>query len=141
VCNFLPEHLEAVHDATGEYPEVNQIELHPYFPQTEALAYHAERGIVTEAWSPLLRGEDVFDEPAITSVAARLSVSAAEVILAWHAAIGSLPIPKSATPSRQQANLRAVDLQLTAEEIDAITALGRPDGRRKDQDPAVYEEF
>jgi diketogulonate reductase-like aldo/keto reductase len=141
VCNFLPEHLEAVHDATGEYPEVNQIELHPYFPQTEALAYHAERGIVTEAWTPLFRGGPLFEEEAVTSAAERLGVSAAEVVLAWHAGVGSLPIPKSATPSRQRANLHAVELELTAQEIAAITALGRPDGRRKDQDPAVYEEF
>jgi diketogulonate reductase-like aldo/keto reductase len=141
VCNFLPEHLEALQRETGELPEVNQIELHPYFPQTEALAYHAERGIVTEAWTPLFRGGPLFEEEAVTSAAERLGVSAAEVVLAWHAGVGSLPIPKSATPSRQRANLHAVELELTAQEIAAITALGRPDGRRKDQDPAVYEEF
>ncbi|WP_291279401.1 aldo/keto reductase [Galactobacter sp.] len=141
VCNFLPEHLEAVHDATGEYPEVNQIELNPYFPQTEALAYNSERGIVTQAWSPLRRGGELFSEPVITSAAERLGVSAAEIVLAWHAAIGSLPIPKSATPARQLANLAAVNLELTSDEVAAITALGRPDGRLKDQDPAVYEEF
>jgi diketogulonate reductase-like aldo/keto reductase len=141
VCNFLPEHLEAVHQATGEYPEVNQIELHPYFPQTEALAYHAERGIVTESWSPLRRGGDLFAEPAVTAAAERLGVSAAEAVLAWHAALGALPIPKSATPARQLANLRAVDLELTPDEVAAITALGRPEGRLRAQDPAVYEEF
>lgn len=141
VCNFLPEHLEAVKDATGEYPEVNQIELHPYFPQTEALAYHRDRGIITEAWSPLRRGGDLFELPEVTAPAQRLGVSPAEVILAWHVAIGSLPIPKSADAGRQLANLRAQDLTLTDDEIAAITALGRPDGRIKDQDPAVYEEF
>ncbi|MGO1318697.1 MAG: aldo/keto reductase [Galactobacter sp.] len=141
VCNFLPEHLEAVHDATGEYPEVNQIELHPYFPQTEALAFNAERGIVTQAWSPLRRGGELFSEPVITAAAERLGVSAAEVILAWHAAIGSLPIPKSATPTRQLANLSAITLELTQDEVAAITGLGRPDGRQRNQDPAVYEEF
>ena len=56
-------------------------------------------------------------------------------------AIGSLPIPKSANPDRQLANLRAQDLVLTEAEVAAITALGRPDGRMKGQDPAVYEEF
>ncbi len=141
VCNFLPEHLETLKDATGEYPEVNQIELHPYFPQTEALAFHRERGIITQAWSPLRRGGELFEEPAITAPAARLGVSPAEVVVAWHVAIGSLPIPKSAHPDRQLANLRAQDLVLTAEEVAAITALGRPDGRMKNQDPAVYEEF
>lgn len=141
VCNFLPEHLEAVREATGEYPEVNQIELHPYFPQTETLEYNRARGIVTEAWSPLRRGGALFQEPVIVAAAERLGVSAAEVVLAWHAAIGTLPIPKSSSATRQAANLQAVDLTLTDAEVAAITALGRPDGRQKNQDPAVYEEF
>lgn len=141
VCNFLPEHLEAVHAATGEYPEVNQIELHPTFPQLDALAYHRERGIITEGWSPLRRGGDLFQEAAVTAPAARLGVSPAEVVLAWHVTIGSLPIPKSSSPERQRSNLAAQELVLTAEEVAAISALGRPDGRQKNQDPAVYEEF
>lgn len=141
VCNFLPEHLETLYAATGEYPEVNQIELHPYFPQLQALAFHRERGIITQAWSPLRRGGELFSEPAVLEPAARLGVSPAEAVLAWHVAIGSLPIPKSANPDRQLANLRAQDLVLTEAEVAAITALGRPDGRMKGQDPAVYEEF
>lgn len=141
VCNFLPEHLETLKEATGEYPEVNQIELHPYFPQTEALAFHRERGIITQAWSPLRRGGSLFDEPAVTAPAERLGVSPAEAVLAWHVAVGSLPIPKSSSPQRQLANLRAQDLVLTDAEVAAITALGRDDGRMKNQDPAVYEEF
>lgn len=141
VCNFLPEHLETLKEATGEYPEVNQIELHPYFPQTEALAYHRERGIITQAWSPLRRGGDLFEESAVTGPAQRLGVSPAEAVLAWHVAVGSLPIPKSSSPQRQLANLRAQDLVLTDAEVAAITALGRADGRMKNQDPAVYEEF
>jgi len=141
VCNFLPEHLEALKEATGEYPEVNQIELHPTFPQTEALAYHAERGIITEAWSPLRRGGELFEAPEITGPAQRLGATPAQVVLAWHVAIGSLPIPKSSDPGRQLANLRAQEFTLTEDEVAAITALGRPDGRMKDQDPAVYEEF
>lgn len=141
VCNFLPEHLETLKEATGEYPEVNQIELHPYFPQTQALAFHRERGIITQAWSPLRRGGGLFEEPAVTGPALRLGVSPAEAVLAWHVAVGSLPIPKSSSPQRQLANLRAQDLVLTEAEVAAITALGREDGRMKNQDPAVYEEF
>lgn len=140
VCNFLPEHLEAVHAATGEYPVVNQIELHPHFPQAEAVATHRELGIVTQAWSPLLRGA-VLEEPVIAEIADAHSATAGQVVLAWHRGRGVLAIPKASSADRQRENLDSLDISLSDEEIEAITALGRPDGRRKNQDPAVYEEF
>ncbi|AXE38875.1 aldo/keto reductase [Acidipropionibacterium virtanenii] len=141
VCNFLPEHLERLEAETGVLPDVNQIELHPYFPQAEALTYDAEHGIITEAWSPLGRGNDVLSQPVIAEIAAAHDATAAQVVLAWHMGRGALPLPKAATPSRQVENLAATELVLTSAEIDAVTALGRPDGRLADQDPAVYEEF
>lgn len=140
VCNFLSEHLEAVHAATGEYPVVNQIELHPQFPQAEAVATHRELGIVTEAWSPLLRGA-VLEEPVIAEIADAHSATPGQVVLAWHRGRGVLAIPKAASEDRQRENLDSLNVTLTDAEIEAITALGRPDGRRKNQDPAVYEEF
>ena len=140
VCNFLPEHLEAVHAATGEYPVVNQIELHPHFPQAEAVAAHRELGIVTQAWSPLLRGA-VLEEPVIAEIADAHSASPGQVVLAWHRGRGVLAIPKAASEERQRENLDSLNVTLSEAEIEAITALGRPDGRRKNQDPAVYEEF
>lgn len=140
VCNFLPEHLEAVHAATGEYPVVNQIELHPRFPQAEAVAAHRELGIVTQAWSPLLRGA-VLEEPVIAEIADAHSATPGQVVLAWHRGRGVLAIPKAASEERQRENLDSLNVTLTDAEIEAITALGRPDGRRKNQDPAVYEEF
>lgn len=140
VCNFLPEHLEAVYAATGEYPVVNQIELHPHFPQVEAVAVHRELGIVTQAWSPLLRGA-VLEEPVIADIADAHSATAGQVVLAWHRGRGVLAIPKASSADRQRENLDSLDISLSDEEIEAITALGRPDGRRKNQDPAVYEEF
>lgn len=140
VCNFLPEHIDQLRDATGELPVVNQIELHPYFPQTETRAVHDRLGIITQSWSPLNRGE-VFNEPTLIDVASNHHTSVPQVILAWHAAIGALAIPKASTATRQRENRAALDLVLSRDEIDAITGLGRSDGRRKAQDPAVYEEF
>lgn len=140
VCNFLPEHLEAVHAATGEYPVVNQIELHPHFPQAEAVAAHRELGIVTQAWSPLLRGA-VLEEPVIAEIADAHSAPPGQVVLAWHRGRGVLAIPKAVSENRQRENLDSLNVTLSDAEIEAITALGRPDGRRKNQDPAVYEEF
>jgi diketogulonate reductase-like aldo/keto reductase len=141
VCNFLPQHLDRLIAETGETPEVNQIEMHPYFPQLDALAYHREHRIVTQAWSPLGRGNALLSEPVITDIASRHTVSPAQVILAWHIKLGAIPLPKAASPERQRENLDLFSFELTDDEIADITALGRPDGRTFDQDPATYEQL
>jgi len=141
VCNFLPEHLTLLEEETGELPAVNQIEMHPYFPQAQALAFHREKGMLTEAWSPLGRGTDLLDNPVIAEIARVHGVSPAKVVLGWHVARGSIPLPKSSTPVRQRENVEIFGVGLTNAEVDRITALGRPDGRVAGQDPAVYEEF
>ncbi len=140
VSNFLPEHLERLERETGVVPVVNQIELHPYFPQVEQLAYHREHGIITQAWSPIGRGKDLFDEPLIVEIAATHEISPAQVVLAWHVARGSVAIPKASSLEHQQANLAAASLALDASEVEAITALGRADGRLFDADPRTHEE-
>ena len=141
VSNFLPEHLDRIENETGVRPVVNQIEVHPYFPQVEALALHAERGILTEAWSPLGRAKEVLDEPVIIEVAETHGITPAQAVLAWHVARGTVAIPKASSEAHQQANLQAASVVLESAEVDAITALGRPDGRLFDADPATHEEM
>ncbi|MGN8025931.1 aldo/keto reductase [Microbacterium sp. 22242] len=141
VSNFLPEHLERIEDTTGVRPVVNQLELHPRFPQQEALDYHRERGIITEAWSPLGRAGDILKDPAIAAVAEAHRITPAQAVLAWHAARGVVAIPKAASPEHQALNLAAADVPLTDDEVTQITALGRPDGRLWGADPATHEEF
>ncbi|KLN35410.1 2,5-diketo-D-gluconic acid reductase [Cellulosimicrobium funkei] len=141
VSNFLPEHLDAVIAATGVTPVVNQVELHPYFPQAAQRAADAERGILTEAWSPIGRASDLLRDPAVTAVAAAHGVSPVQAILRWHVQLGVVPLPKASTPERQRENLDVFSFELTTHEMNALTGLGRPDGRTNDQDPAVYEEL
>ena len=141
VSNFTRAHLDRIIADTGVVPAVNQIELHPAFPQAAMRAAHAELGVLTEAWSPLGKRAAPYDEPAVAAAAERLGVTPAQVILRWHVEIGSLPIPKSATPSRQAENLDVFGFSLTADEVAAITALGRPDGRLFGGDPDVHEEM
>lgn len=142
VSNFLPEHIERLDRETGVLPVVNQIELHPFFPQPDALDYHRERGIITEAWSPVGRGRDplMFDG-VVAEIATARGITPTQAILAWHVARGAVPLPKSQDPARQRENLAAAEVELSGAEVDAITALGRADGRLAGQDPAVYEEF
>lgn len=140
VSNFLPEHLERIEKATGVRPVVNQIEVHPYFPQEDAIAYNREKGILTEAWSPLGRARAVIEEGVIADVAATHGISPAQAVLAWHVARHTVAIPKASSLEHQMANLAAGSVVLDAAEVEAITALGRPDGRLFDADPATHEE-
>ncbi|HJC29672.1 MAG TPA: aldo/keto reductase [Candidatus Dietzia intestinipullorum] len=141
VSNFLPEHLERIESETGVRPVVNQIEIHPYFPQEDVLELHRERGILVEAWSPLGQGGEVLTEPVITNIAEGHGCTPAQVVLAWHLARGVIPIPRSSSPEHQRSNLAAADITLYGAEVEAITALGRSTGRMFDGDPAVHEEF
>jgi len=140
VSNFLPEHLERLQRETGVLPVVNQIELHPYFPQNEQLDFHREHGIITEAWSPIGRAKSLLQEPTITEIAASHGISAAQTVLAWHVAREVVAIPKASSLEHQKANLDAVSVVLDDAEVDAITALGRADGRLFDADPRSHEE-
>ena len=138
VSNFTPEHLTKIADATGVTPAVNQVELHPFFPQAALREFHAEHGIVTEAWSPLGRGE-LLEHPVVAEVAAAHGVSPAQAILRWHVELGSVPIPKSRSTERQAKNLDIFGFQLDQAEVDALSGLER--GRIWDQDPDTHEKF
>ncbi|WP_029287419.1 aldo/keto reductase [Cellulomonas sp. HZM] len=132
VSNFQRSHLDRVIDDSGEVPVLNQVELHPYLQQRDLRAYHAERGIVTQAWSPLGRG-DVLRDPTIVEVARRHAATPAQVVLRWHLDLGVAVIPKSVTPERIRSNLRALDLALTSDDHERIAALDR--GRRSGSHP------
>jgi diketogulonate reductase-like aldo/keto reductase len=120
---------------------VNQIEMHPYFPQVRMREFHERLGIRTEAWSPMGKRQAPFSEPPVADAAERHGVTAGQVIVRWHLQLGSLPIPKSATPERQRQNLDVEGFTLTDDEVEAITALGRPDGRLFGGDPDTHEEM
>ena len=70
VCNFQVPHLQRLLDETGVLPSVNQIELSPYLQQRELRAFHAEHGIVTEAWSPLAVRAGLLEDPVVVELAA-----------------------------------------------------------------------
>ena len=141
VSNFTEAHLLRVIDESGVTPAVNQVELHPAFPQQQLRAVHERLGIQTESWSPLGKRRPAFTEPPVRAAAERLEVTPAQVILRWHVQLGSIPIPKSATAQRQRDNLDVFGFELSDGEMAGITALGRPDGRLFGGDPDQHEEM
>ncbi|ANJ25927.1 aldo/keto reductase [Agromyces aureus] len=139
VSNFTAPMLERLAYDTGVVPVVNQVELHPYFSQTELRAYHAEHGIRTESWSPLGRKSDLLNEPVLTEIASRLGRSVPQVVLRWHVQLGSVPIPKSSQADRRRANLDVFSFELSEADVAAIDGLER--GRIWGADPDTHEEL
>jgi len=140
VSNFLPEHIDRLVAETGVTPVVNQVELHPNFPQTEQLQYDAAHDIVTESWSPLAQGGRFSHGNAVIDDAAEAhGVTQNQVVLRWHVQRGAVPIPKSGDAKRQRENLDIFGFELTDAEVASITDLAS--GRLWGADPATHEEF
>jgi 2,5-diketo-D-gluconate reductase A len=139
VSNFTEPMLGRLERETGVVPVVNQVELHPYFPQRELRAYHAEHGIRTESWSPLGRKSDLLNEPVLADIASARGLTVPQVVLRWHVQQGSVPIPKSSDAARRRANLDVFSFELTDAELAAIAGLER--GRIWGADPDTHEEL
>ena len=141
VSNFTEKHLTEIIDATGVVPVVNQVELHPLFPQEQLRAVHDRLGIRTESWSPLGKRNAPFGADPVAAAAEAHGVTPAQTILRWQVQLGALPLPKSADPERQRANLDVFGFELDDAEMAAISALGRKDGRLFGGDPDTHEEM
>ena len=135
VSNFQPAHLARIVDETGVTPAVNQVELHPRLQQAGLRREHADRSIVTEAWSPLAQGA-VLDDPAILEIAEEHSVTTGQVVIRWHLQLGNVVIPKSVTPERIEQNFDVFGFELADHEMAAIEALDA--GERTGPDPDAF---
>jgi len=131
--NFKPAHLQRLF-ALGLVPHVNQIQLDPYHRRDDLVAIHQARGIVTESWSPLGRGNKMLADPAITAAAQRHGKTPAQVVLRWHTQHGYVPTPKSSDPTRLAENLDSFSFTLSADEMTALNGLDRPDPTMFDAD-------
>lgn len=135
VSNFRVEDLEQLEREAETLPTVNQIELHPHFPQAELRAWHREHGIATESWSPLAQGGLLVNE-TIAAVAARHDRTPAQAILRWHLQLGNVVIPKSVTPKRIRENFELFDFELSEDDMTEIAALDV--GQRIGPDPSTF---
>ncbi len=141
VSNFTKEGLQRLIDETGVVPAINQIELHPFFNQAELREFNASKGILTQAWSPLGQGGELLESSVIAQIAAKHGATPAQVVIAWHLAIGNVVIPKSVTESRIRENYAALDVTLDETDIQAINGLDNSaeGAGRIGPDPAVSD--
>jgi len=135
VCNFSDEDLSTIIDLSYVSPVVNQIELHPLLNQSALRAVHAERGIVTQAYSPLGIGA-LLSNPTVASIAAEYGKTPAQVLIRWSLQLGNSVIPRSSSPERIAENLDVFGFELAAEHMDSLGGLD--DGTRYRPDPATY---
>ncbi len=139
VSNFDAEQIDRLVRETGVTPAVNQIEVHPFFPQRELWAADHARRVVTEGWSPLAEGRDLTRRPPLRDAAAAHGVTVSQVALRWSIQSGVVPIPRSAHADHQTQNLDVFGFALSDAEMTAIAGLAR--GRLWGADPATYESF
>ena len=124
VCNFYPDRLADLCANMKVMPAVNQVELHPFFAQTGALAAMKEAGVQPEAWGPMAEGKHgIFTHPVLTQIGVKYGKTAAQVALRWNTQRGVVVIPKSTHKERMEENLNIWDFTLTDEDMEAIGAL------------------
>ena len=132
VSNFHPHHLERLMSETSVVPVINQVELHPWLPQSSVRRFGEEHGIRTEAWSPLARSR-VLEDALLARLAAKHHVTPAQIVLRWHIQLGVVVIPKSVTPERIRSNADVFGFELDADDLAAIATL--ESGARTGMDP------
>ena len=124
VCNCYPQVLADICETVEVKPAVNQVELHPFFQQENALALMKEYGVQPEAWGPFAEGNHgIFTHPALTKIGQKYGKSAALVALRWNVQRGVTVIPKSVHKERMEQNIDIWDFQLSGEDMEEIAEL------------------
>ena len=124
VCNCYPQILADICETVEVTPAVNQVELHPFFQQENALALMKEYGVHPEAWGPFAEGNHgIFTHPVLTQIGQKYGKSAAQVALRWNVQRGVTVIPKSVHKERMEQNIDIWDFQLSGEDMEEIAEL------------------
>ena len=124
VCNCYPQILADICETVEVTPAVNQVELHPFFQQENALALMKEYGVHPEAWGPFAEGNHgIFTHPVLTKIGQKYGKSAAQVALRWNVQRGVTVIPKSIHKDRMEQNLAIWNFQLSDEDMAEIAKL------------------
>lgn len=124
VCNFYPARLADMCETVEVTPAVNQVELHPFFQQENALSLMKEYGVIPEAWGPFAEGNHgIFTHPVLTKIGEKYGKSAAQTVLRWNVQRGVVVIPKSVHKDRMEQNMDIWDFELSDEDMAEIAKL------------------
>ena len=132
VSNFKEHHLDDLLTDVEITPMINQVELHPQFPQEALRNYCAKKGILIEAWGSLMQGQ-IFDKEAIKEIAQKHNKTVSQIGIRWALQNGVVTIPKSTHEQRIKDNLNVFDFELDNEDMKKIAELNT--GIRIGRDP------
>lgn len=142
VCNFYPARLADLCETVDVMPAVNQVELHPFFQQEDALAVMKEYGVKPEAWGPFAEGNHgIFTHPVLTKIGDKYGKSAAQVALRWNIQRGVTVIPKSVHKDRMEQNINVWNFELSAEDMAEITKLDLGHSEIVNHDDPVFTKM
>lgn len=140
VCNFHQHHLESLNDYAKYKPVINQIELHPLLSQKPLIAYNNKHNIITEAWSPLMKGR-ILEYNILHDLAKKYNRSEAQVTLRWHLQNDVIVIPKTVHKNRMQENINIFDFELSKEDMSLLDDLNKDSRISGNPDTYAKEKF
>ena len=137
VSNFSIKKLEDLKAKTDDFPEMNQVELHPYLQQQELVDYGKENDMLITAYSPLgssdrpdmMKSDDepaLLDNDIIASIAEKHDATPAQILIKWAVERGTIVIPKSTNPGRIKENLESAEVDLDSDDLEKIEELDIP---------------
>jgi len=143
ISNFYPDRLVDFVLHNEVKPAVNQIEIHPFHQQTDAVKILEKYGVQPEAWGPFAEGKNgLFTNEVLQLIADKHGKSIAQVVLRWLTDRGIVAIPKSVRKERMAQNFNIFDFGLDAGDLDAIATLDQNASSFFDhRDPAMVKRL
>lgn len=131
VSNYGVHHLDELEGHIKELEEergkgkggvisVGQWEVHPWCQRKDIVEWCEKRGVVVQAYAPIVRGEKFGKDEGLKSLAKKYGVSEAQVLIRWSLQKGYVPLPKSVTSSRIVENASVYEFELTEEEVQGL---------------------
>ena len=142
VSNFYPAILANLCENVDVIPAVNQVDLHPFFAQEEALKVMKEYGVAPQAWGPFAEGKHgIFTDPELTAIGKKYGKTAAQVVLRWNVQRGVSVLPKSVHVDRMEQNFDIWDFTLTDDDMAVISAKDKGHSEIVDHSSAEFVKF
>lgn len=140
VCNFNEYHLEELSKYSRYKPTINQIEIHPLLNQKPLIAYNKQHDIVTEAWSPLMKGR-ILEYSILHDLAKNYNRTEAQITLRWHLQNDIVVIPKTIHQHRMEENINVFDFTLSDHDMSLLDDLNKDDRVGGNPDTYAKEKF
>jgi diketogulonate reductase-like aldo/keto reductase len=122
ISNFMIHHLQSLLETCEIIPMVNQVELHPQFPQDELREFCSKHNIAIESWGPLMQGK-IFGIELMKEFSAKYKKTIAQIALRWLYQLDIIAIPKSSNPERIKNNVDIFDFELSKDDMEKIKTL------------------